>query len=84
MAEDEAAALQLDNCPMRMVALPGGKALILALAGGGLLQIRVEPGEGSSPPTLTPLTGAPGVMCRVSVTSFEYRAEAQTSGHPNT
>lgn len=44
---------------MRMVALPGGKALILALAGGGLLQVRVDPGEDGAPPTLTPLTGAP-------------------------
>lgn len=63
VAEEEVAALQLDNCPMRMVALPGGKALILALAGGGLLQIRVDPGEGGSPPTLTALTGVQPYDC---------------------
>ena len=39
MEEAEAAALQLDNCPMRMAALPGGRVIILALAGGGLLQV---------------------------------------------
>ena len=46
---DELAVLELDDCPIRMVGLPDGKALLLALGGGGLVWVDVSDKEGGSP-----------------------------------
>ena len=45
---DELAALELDDCPIRMVGLPDGKILLLALGGGGLVRVDVSDTEGGS------------------------------------
>ena len=46
---DELAALELDDCPIRMVALPDGNTLLLALGGGGLVRVDVSASDGDSP-----------------------------------
>lgn len=54
---DEVAALELEDCPIRMVAHPSGSALVLALGGGGLARVNVARGDGDAAPSLSLATG---------------------------
>ncbi len=58
---DELAALELDDCPIRMVGLPDGKMLLLALGGGGIVRVDVSGTEAGSPR----LTLHSGAACRM-------------------
>jgi hypothetical protein len=54
---DEVAALELEDCPIRMAAHPSGNALVLALGGGGLARVNVARGDGDAGPSLSLATG---------------------------
>jgi hypothetical protein len=54
---DEVAALELEDCPIRMAAHPSGNALVLALGGGGLARVNVARGDGDAAPSLSLATG---------------------------
>jgi hypothetical protein len=55
---DEVAELRTgDDAPLRMSSLPNGRALVLAMGAGGLLQVEVDQ-EGGSIPRLTIVKGA--------------------------
>lgn len=56
---DEVAALELEDCPIRMAAHPSGKAVVLAFGGGGLARVDVARGDGDAAPSLTLAEGTP-------------------------
>ena len=54
---DEVAALELEECPIRMAAHPSGQALVLALGSGGLARVNVARGDGDAATSLSLATG---------------------------
>lgn len=68
---DEVAALELEDCPIRMAAHPSGNALVLALGGGGLSRVNVARGDGDAAPSLSLATGGWISRSVSRVVSFE-------------
>lgn len=54
---DEVAALELEDCPIRMAAHPSGKALVLAFGGGSLARVNIARGDGDAAPAMSLATG---------------------------
>lgn len=84
---DEVAALELEDCPIRMAAHPSGRALVLALGGGGLCRVNVARPDGSGgAPTLSLVTSS-GFLALVYVyregtVPRERRAPRRRRRHP--
>lgn len=62
---DEVAALELEDCPIRMVSHPAGRLLVLALGGGGLCRVDLTVPEHGGAPVLALATG---VACAAHAT----------------
>lgn len=67
---EEVAAVELEDCPIRMVSHPSGRLLVLALGGGGLCRVDLTVPEHGGAPVLARATG---VACA---------AHAPTHGSP--